>query len=200
MITTTPRRTRARASARAVTLERFLERPDTKPASEYYGPGEVYRKPMPDHPHSRLQLFVAMLLWQYLQAHPLGSVGPEWRCIFGPPGQERAWVPDVVYVSYERMPKGDAREHPYVMTAPDIAIEVLSRSQPALRFARKLRFYLAHGVRLVWVLDPWQETITVFAPDAEERVLRPGDTLDGGDVLPGFSVPVAQIMAQLTDG
>jgi Uma2 family endonuclease len=63
-----------------------------------------------------------------------------------------------------------------------------------------LRFYLLHGVRLVWVVDPIAQTITVYAPGAgDERVLQSGDTLDGGDVLPGFSVQVDEVMAQLRE-
>jgi Uma2 family endonuclease len=55
-------------------------------------------------------------------------------------------------------------------------------------------------MRLVWVVDPAARTVTVYVPgDEDERVLRDDDTLDGGDLLPGFSVPVAEIMAQLTE-
>ncbi len=70
---------------------------------------------------------------------------------------------------------------------------MLSPDQPARPFAAKIRFYLCHGVRLVWVVDPEGRTVRVFTPDADEHLLVPGDTLDGGDVLPGFRLPVAAI-------
>lgn len=181
---------------RSLTLVEFLEKPETKPYSEY-ACGEVWRKDMPNTAHSRLQFYLATLLSRFLEGTPLGIVGTEWRCIFGPPGRTRAYVPDVVYASFNRYPRGDVRTVPYLLAAPDIAIEVLSPRQNAGRFANKLLFYLRHGVRLVWVVDPIKETITVHPHDDDEVILRPGDTLDGGDVLPGFSVAVADVFAQL---
>lgn len=185
-------------TVRRLSLDEFLEKPDTKPASEWVC-GEVYRKPMPDNPHSVLQGYIWMLLHQFLSRARLGRVRIEWRCTFGSPGGERVYIPDVAYVSFERMPPGDTRDNPYPPGAPDLAIEVLSRGQHAGRFASKLDFYLRHGVRLVWVVDPRREVISVFRPGQDEAILHVGDTLDGGDVLPGFSVPVAEIMAQLQE-
>jgi len=186
-------------TAATLSLEQFLAMEETKPASEY-ACGEVTQKPMPTNAHGALQLYIAMLIYQFLARTKLGRVRPEWRCIFGPVRRKRTYIPDVVYVSFERMPPGDAREQAYVETAPDLVVEVLSPGESAERFARKLRFYLLHGVRLVWVVDPDAETITVYTPGtADERILRPGDTLDGGEILPGFSASVAEIMAQLEE-
>ena len=179
-----------------LTLEEFLARPETKPASEY-ACGEVIRKPIPTTAHGRLQLFFGMLIFQFLARHPLGIVATEWRCIFGPPGRKRTYVPDVMYASFERYPRGDTREQQYLLTAPDLAIEILSPGQKARPFASKIRFYLRHGVRMVWVVDPRAESITVYTPDDDETILRAGDTLAGGDVLPGFRVPVADVLAQI---
>lgn len=173
--------------------------PDTEPASEY-ACGEVFPKPMPTNAHGALQLYIGMLIFQFLRRVRIGRVRTEWRCVFGPPGRERAYIPDVVYVSFERLPPVDATHELYLHVAPDLAVEILSPGEPAGRFAAKLRFYLLHGVRLVWVVDPVAETVTVYTPDqTDERVLGAGDTLDGGEVLPGFSVPVAEILAQLRE-
>lgn len=177
-----------------LTLEQFLALPDTKPAREYMC-GEVFRKPMPDQPHSYLQAYLTARLLSFLSQHPLGRAGPEWRFVFGP--RKRALVPDVAFVSYERLPRGDAREHRQLRVAPDLAVEVLSRNQKARPFASKIRFYLRHGVRLVWVIDPDAETIEVYSPEEDSFILRRGDTLDGGAVLPGLSVSVDDIFAQL---
>ena len=179
-----------------LTLEQFLAMPDTEPAGEYVC-GEVIQKPMPDQAHSAIQLYLGMLLYQFLAQTKLGRAGPEWRCIFGPPGRERAFVPDLMYASFARLPHGDARTHRFLRTAPDLAVEVLSPDQPVGPFVDKILFYLRHGVRLVWVVDPATETVLVFAPDEETHLLRVGDVLDGGDVLPGFRVALADIFAQL---
>ena len=182
-----------------LSLEEFLALPETEPASEY-ACGEVTQKPMPTNAHGALQLYIAMLIFQFLARVKIGRVRTEWRCVFGPRRRRRGFVPDVVYASFERMPPVHANEQAYLETAPDLIVEILSPGESPERFARKLRFYLLHGVRLVWVVDPIAQTITVYTPGpADERVLRAGDILDGGDVLPGFTAPVAEIMAQLEE-
>jgi len=179
------------AVASTITLDEFLRMEDAKPALEY-ACGEVIQKPMPDRPHSRIQFFFAAVLFQFLARTPIGQGFTEFRCIFGPAGRERAFVPDLVYVANERL--GPDR---YLREAPDLAIEILSPDQNMARFLDKIQFYLMNGVRLVWVIDPAAATIAVLAPDQEGRTLTAGDTLDGSDVLPGFSVAVDDIFAQV---
>lgn len=179
-----------------LTLAEFLARPETKPAREFVC-GEVFRKPMPDLPHSLVQSFFLVMLPAFIRPRALGRCGAELRCIFGPAGEERGYVPDVVFISRARLPHGDARAVVPFRAAPDLAIEVLSPRQRMDRFRTKLSFYLEHGVRLVWVVDPRAETVTVHRPGADPVVVRAGDTLDGADLLPGFTLPVADIFAEL---
>jgi len=186
------------ATTTRLTLDEFLARPDTKPGSEYVC-GEVYQKPMPDEDHSGIQFLLVLLIRQYLAANPLGRVHQEWRCIFGPPGEERVFLPDVAFATYERRAVRGRNERKFLWTAPDLAIEVLSPDQPAGEFADKLQFYLLHGVRLVWVIDPEARTIRVYRPGEDARLLQAGDSLDGGDVLPGFTAAVDDIFAEIED-
>ena len=180
-----------------LTLDEFLALPETEPASEYVC-GEVIQKPTPTFAHSLLQAFFVVVLSQFLRTSGLGwRVGPELRCVFGPPGRERPYVPDVVVISRERLPEGDTRRVVPFRAPPDVAIEILSPDQPMGRFTDKIDFYLRHGVRLIWVVDPPAETVTVHAPDADPVTLTVDDTLDGGTVLPGFTVAVADIFAEL---
>lgn len=181
------------ATRSRLTLEQFLEMVETKPASEY-ACGEVFQKPMPDIPHSAIQFFLAAILHPYLTQTGVGRAFTELRCIFGPPGQERAYVPDLTYVARARLPSGPAR---HLHVAPDLAVEILSPDQHATQFLDKIQFYLLYGVRLVWVIDPATATVAVETPGEEARILRSGDTLDGGEVLPGFSVAVDDIFAQM---
>lgn len=183
------------ATATRMTLETFLELPETKPYREY-DCGEMYRKPMPDVPHGLLQLFLGSLMLQAARFAG-GIVATELRCVFGPRDGMRSYVPDILYATRDRVPAGNLADQQYLPTAPDLAVEVLSRGQPNQRFNRKIDFYLANGVRLVWIIDPRRRTVTVLAPEQGPRVLTDADTLDGGDVLPGFSIPVAEIFAQL---
>lgn len=174
-----------------VTLDEYLEMPPTKPNSEYVD-GMVIKKPMGDSYHSRLQSFLLIVIQAFLNVHPLGEVGVEWRCLFGPPGGTRGLVPDVAFIARERITEGREQR-----TAPDLAIEVVSRNQPQLRFLEKIEFYLHNGVRLIWVIDPDEQIVLVLQPGVTPRTLVSGDTLDGSEVLPGFSIPVSEIFARL---
>jgi Uma2 family endonuclease len=173
-----------------LTIEDFLAQRETEPASEY-ACGRIFQKPMPTREHSAIQVFLGAVLFPYLARTRLGRVFTEFRCIFGPPGGQRTYVPDVTYVAQERL----TADH-YLHAAPDLAVEVLSPDQHRGQFLDKVQFYLLYGVRLVWVIDPETETITIQEPGVEARLLGPGDTLDGGEVLPGFEVAVDEIFAQ----
>lgn len=175
-----------------VTLDEFMSMlDDEKPALEY-ACGEAVQKPMPDQFHSSLQLFLGVVLFNFLERTGLGKVLPEFRCIFGPPGGVRVFVPDLVYIAAGRL----TRER-YLHAPPDLAIEIFSQDQNMARFTDKIQFYLLHGVRLVWVIDPYALTVAVLAPGQDARVLTSGNTLDGGGVLPGFSVAIDDIFARL---
>ena len=177
--------------AARLTLDEFMHLPETKPASEYMC-GRVVQKPMPEWSHGTIQIYLGAVLLHFLTRTGLGRVLTEFRCIFGPPGGARAFVPDLVFIARDRLPTGR-----YLYAAPDLAVEVLSPDQPQAQFAAKLDFYRRHGVRLVWVIDPIRSTIAVLAADADALLFTTDDTLDGGDLLPGFSVPVADIFAQI---
>jgi Uma2 family endonuclease len=178
------------AATSRLTLEQFLTLEETEPASEY-ACGEVVQKPMPNRHQAAVQFFFAAMLFNFLARTPIGRAFTEFRCIFGPPGLERTYVPDLTYVANECL-TADL----YLRAAPDLAVEILSPDQDAGRFLDKIQFYLRHGVRLAWVIDPVRETVTVLVPEHDARVLTRGDTLDGGEVLPGFSVAVDEIFAQ----
>jgi Uma2 family endonuclease len=72
---------------------------------------------------------------------------------------------------------------------------VLSPADRASEVVAKLEMYQEAGVPLIWLVDPDKATVTIIAAGQPTRVMKQGDTLDGGDVLPGFSVAVAEIFA-----
>ena len=174
-----------------LTLEQFLALPETKPGCEYID-GEVAQKTMPTTAHIVIQRLLSFVFTLFLRDHPLGEAGPEWRCIFGPPGAEQARLPDFAFVSWAHL-SGDAWNGPH-RGPPDLAVEVLSPDDRPGAVAAKIVFYLLHGVRLVWLIDPDERTVQVFTADGESRVLHDEDTLDGGNVLPGFAVHVRDIL------
>lgn len=179
-----------------LTLDQFLCQPETKPASEYID-GEVIQKPMPDGEHGLLQSFLIEVLRAFLRRTQLGVAIPEWRCIFGPIGNERAFVPDIGVALRASLRPESRGVGGHLLGPPDLAIEVLSPGQSVAEFADKLQFYLLHGVRLVWVFDPDQESVRVFAPGEDPRLLSGEDVLDGGAVLPGLTLTVGELFADM---
>jgi Uma2 family endonuclease len=191
-------RTRRPGTARAdmaitsrMTLEEFLKLPETKPYSEFVN-GEVVQKPMPTLDHGIVQSLLSLIIGAFLQTHSIGIGGSEVRCIIGPPGREVSRLPDYMVVLWERL-RGHRGDGPF-HGAPDLAVEVLSPDDRWVEGMAKVELYLAYGARLVWVIDPEARTVMVFDSPTASRILREDDTLDGGDVLPGFSVVVREIL------
>jgi Uma2 family endonuclease len=101
------------------------------------------------------------------------------------------YIPDVGFISYKRQPTLDYYDG-YIQNAPDLAVEVLSPGNEDDDMAIKIANYLA-AKTLVWLLKPLQKQVVVFRFGQPAQVLGIDGILDGGDVLPGFSVKVADI-------
>ena len=105
-------------------------------------------------------------------------------------------MPDIAFVSYGRLPTGEARKKPVASWAPDLAVETLSKSNTRKEIDRKRREYFDAGVRLLWVADPRKKTVKVYTSFEECVTLGVNDRLDGGDVLPGFSLSIGEWYAK----
>jgi Uma2 family endonuclease len=109
-------------------------------------------------------------------------------------------IPDISFIRWDSVDDPselDPIPGPFLHVAPDLVVEVLSESNTPREMTIKLAEYAAAGVKLVWYVDPEAKTVTVY-PKGRERgrkVLGEGDTLDGGKVLPGFTLAVADLFA-----
>jgi Uma2 family endonuclease len=103
-------------------------------------------------------------------------------------------APDVGFVRAERLP--DGLPSGYIPFAPDLAVEVVSPGDSAQDIHDKVQDYLKYGTPLVWVLYPKTQTAMSHTVDGA-ITLSEDDVLDGGDVLPGFSVKLSEIFAVL---
>ena len=129
----------------------------------------------------------------FLRAHDLGKALGADATVRLFPGMVR--IPDVAFVSWDRYPKGRKRV-PIPDLAPDLAVEVLSKSNTKAEMRRKLADYFRAGVRLVWYVDPRARTVTVYTAPDRSVVLGEDQVLDGGDVLPGFALPIREWFAE----
>ena len=100
-------------------------------------------------------------------------------------------APDVAFVRAERIPAGGVKG--FFQGAPDIAVEVVSPSDRPNEVAAKVQDWLHADCSLVWIVDPESRTITVHGNHNKVTVLTATETLIGGDVLPEFSMPVAEV-------
>jgi Uma2 family endonuclease len=137
---------------------------------------------------------IVQLLWNFVEPHDLGIVIPA-------DGALRLWIglvriPDVSFVSWDRLPGGKFPEEAIAGIIPDLAVEVLSKGNTKKEIERKLREYFLAGVRLVWVVQPKTRTATVYTSPDKGRRIGKDQALDGGDVLPGFRLPLKELFAR----
>lgn len=106
-------------------------------------------------------------------------------------------IPDVSFLSWDRIPGRRMPRKPIPDLCPDLAVEILSTSNTMAEMLRKCREYFAAGTRLVWLIDPVARTVAVYTAPDQAIVLDESQTLNGGDVLPGFALPLRDLFAEL---
>lgn len=142
--------------------------------------------------HGQLAGNVYVLLRAYGKAHP------GWSVSIGDPGTKLGHDPDILrgpdvaMVRADREPKGSG-EAGWLEGAPDLVVEVRGDSQPFTELTRKAIENLRAGAKQVWVLDGAAQEVAVFTPPDHVRVLGRDESLDGGDLLPGFRCAVAEL-------
>jgi Uma2 family endonuclease len=105
-------------------------------------------------------------------------------------------IPDVGFISWDRFPKGPLPRRPITRLVPDLAVEVLSETNTPAEMDRKLQDYFAAGVRLVWYIDPATRSATVYTDASQGEHIPEDGLLDGGPVLPGFSLSLRGLFAE----
>lgn len=163
--------------------------PEDKPAWEWVR-GRALQKVSPKYTHAHLQsvLSVAFLAW----AEGRGRTGSEWRFRVTPPGEvTRPLVPDVAYLSYERLAADaeDAAEEP--LMAPEVAVEILSAGDRRVDVDHKIGVYLAAGSALVVLVDPKRRILEAHDPHGHRIVAN--DEVFSHRALPGFSIQVSRL-------
>jgi Uma2 family endonuclease len=106
-------------------------------------------------------------------------------------------IPDVSFISWTQLPRREYPSEPMPRLYPDLAVEVLSEGNTEQEMERKLREYFFAGSRLVWLVDPASRTARVYTSPDDSTTLTEADSLDGGDVLPGFSLPLKDLFARV---
>jgi Uma2 family endonuclease len=141
---------------------------------------------------SQLAATIIYLLLSFLEEDDRGTVFGADNMLRLLPGLVR--IPDVSYIPWEHLPgekvTGEKAISPYVAT---LVVEVLSKSNTKKEIALKVREYFLAGTRLVWVIHPRTETAEVYTSPEDVRKVPADGVLDGGEVLPGFRLSLADL-------
>ena len=181
----------AEQASRLLTADDLLTLPDDGMRHELVD-GALLVYPSPGARHGHVQGAVYALLRAHVKARALGEALVEVGFVLKrDPDVVRA--PDVSFLRADRVPAAGLPDG-YIDGPPDLAVEVISPSDTLYEVEDKIAQYLAAGTRLAWVINPRRRTVAVHAPAAPVHVLGEDDTLDAGDVVPGFRCAVREFM------
>lgn len=180
---------------RLISAEEFAKR--AKPADgsrEELVRGEVVTMSAVGLQHGEVELQIGHLLKLYLKGKNLGRAVVE-SGVRTEEAPDTVRAPDVSYWSYERVPRAST-EKPYPRERADLCVEIRSASNTRRSLREKAAEYLAAGVRMVWVVDPEDQSVTVYRKPNRGVTLWDDQILEGEEVLPGFQCKVSEFFAQ----
>jgi len=131
------------------------------------------------------------LLHRYLERQNRGIVAGEAGMIRL--GVRLVRIPDVSFVSWERLPGREVPRDPIAEIVPDLAIEVLSPGNTPGEMDRKVREYFEAGVLAVWLIEPASRSARIFSSPSDSFRIGEEGLIDGGTVLPGFEVRLGEL-------
>ncbi|MEQ8386144.1 MAG: Uma2 family endonuclease [Coleofasciculus sp. A1-SPW-01] len=182
------------ASQTKLSLDNFLQLPETEPASEYIN-GQIYQKPMPKGKHSAIQTFLAPAINQVAIPNKIARAFTELRCTFG----GRSLVPDITVFSWERIPVDENGEIENTFEiAPDWTIEILSPEQSSTRVIDNILFCLNHGTKLGWFIDPQERSILIFKPGEQPEIKQNQESLSVLSSLGDLRLSVQDVFSWLS--
>ena len=153
--------------------------------------GEIIDMAPAGFEHGRAVLAIGMLLRMHVRGKGLGEV------LAGDPGfiisERTVRAPDVAFVDTAHAKQAPARG--FMRFVPNLAVEVVSPGDSYSEVVAKARMWVAHGVALVWVVDPYSQTVEIYTPGRGVVQIGIDDRIDGADVLPGFSCAVSEFFA-----
>jgi Uma2 family endonuclease len=160
--------------------------------------GELVEKPTMGTYSGEAAGIIYVRLFMHAQANHLGKAYFEvsYRCFPEKPNQLRR--PDISFISTSRLAGVPGEGH--VPVRPDLAVEVVSPNDGVYELDEKLLDYQSAGIPLVWVVNPQARLIGIHRPGKPIEELRDSGTLDGGEVLPGFSAVVSELLPASVPG
>lgn len=150
----------------------------------------IYMSPV-GHPHGYIKFNIGAILHTFVKEHGLGRVMGGEVGIYTQRNPDTVRGADVAFISNERFAQVQSRS--FLDVAPKLVVEVLSPDDSWSDITEKLEEYFNINVEVVWIVDPRREQVHVYRSQTEVDRLTVDDKLSGGNLLPGFEVPIAEL-------
>ena len=181
----------ATVAEKLITAEEFSRMPQPSDGSQQeLVRGVIVTMPPPGGRHGVCCLKIGRRIGNFVEEKGLGTAACNDAGFISERDPDTVRGPDVSFWSRERLPEVPEG---YIPIAPDLIVEVVSPSDHYSRVQRKVREYLQRGVRMIWVVDPEDRSVTVYRSHQQVAIVEENATLSGEDVLPGFTCPVAEL-------
>jgi Uma2 family endonuclease len=173
----------------AVTGEELLNMGEIGPAELIKG--EIIEQMPTGHLHGYLEFLIANLLFNFVRKHNLGRVIGGESGVYTSRNPDTVRGMDVAYISHGRFAR--ASHTGFLDVAPELIVEIMSPNDRWIDIQEKLAEYFGIGVQIVWLIDPQMEQVHVYRSLDDVRRLTAENELTAPEILPGFSVPIAEI-------
>jgi Uma2 family endonuclease len=170
-------------------FEQFIARPENRDRLFELIDGEIVEK-MPTRLHGVIAGILVTEINLCVRRNNLGTYAAVEARHRPANDDKNDRLPDVSYVADAGKP---IEAQGAALYMPDLCVEIKSPDDTFTELRQKAAFYIANGARLVWLIYPEQRCVEVYQPNADSMLLTERDTLTGGDVLPGFSLPVRDL-------
>jgi len=174
-----------------MTAEELLRLPDS-PYRHELVKGELITMTLPGEEHGAVIMNIGVPLGYHVKKNNLGVVYGAETGFQIERNPDTVLGADVAFVRKDRVERAGISKG-YRFGAPDLVVEVISPSDNMKKVEQKVQRWLSAGARIVWTVDPKTRTIKVYEGTDKATVLREDDELTGGDLVPGFRLPVAEI-------
>jgi Uma2 family endonuclease len=175
-------------AAKPITAEALLAMGEDARRLELYD-GELRTMSPANSRHGNIAVQIAFLLQQFVKPRRLGAVMVEGGFILAR-NPDTVVGPDVSFLRQSRIPPAGLQEN-FFEGHPDLAVEIISPTNPRRQLDDKMNLYTRHGTPLAWLVDPPAHTVDIYRPNLPTQHLAASDTITGEQVIPGFSCAVA---------
>lgn len=169
----------------------FIERPENADGKYELINGVILKHASASFEHGETALYIGSPLMLFARQHDLGKVAVEVDHYLLP-DRFNTRHPDIEFISKARLAEFDPTQHVPLM--PDLAVEIKSPTNSIEELAQKAAYYLQNGSHMVWLVYPETKEVAVYTlANPTPIIYGISDSLSGGDVLPGFELPVKDI-------